>query len=278
MKRIFAISIVYLSVFVGCNSGISWEKTKSGLEYHFFHKNVAGKQGNVDDMYSLNTTLFNEKNEQVLNEFVIFERYKSLYPGDIHEGLSLLNEGDSVVFKINADSFFYHHGIEKPKTITKPNEILCIHIGVKKIQTPFEYLLEMNEAELTKMNEFVERKNWTMQIDSTGIMYELIEKNPTGKKVKMGDTVQISHLYYNLDEQVFAQTKIGDSWKFVVGSENVRITGLTRMLTFMREGEKIRAILPFTEAFGADGFSGPGVQIPRFTTLVMEVTIHKIIN
>jgi len=273
MKEVY--SVLMLIVILGvtsCNSDIRYKKTKSGLQYHFFDENKSGKEGKIKDIYSLNTTLKNDQNDQILQEFVMFERYQSVYPGDIHEGLSLLHEGDSVVFRLNADSFFTHHGIQKPKSITKPNEMILFHVGVLKILSPFEHLLEMNEKEVIDMEQFIQRKGWKVKTDSTGIQYEITKPNPTGHDIQIGDTVLVTYLYYTLLENILAKSKENDTWRFVVGDES-RIPGLSRILTFMRKGEEIRAVLPFGEAFGAEGM---GVQILPYTTIIIELETHDV--
>lgn len=259
----------------GCGNKIKFETTKNGLEHHFFKTDEKGKKGEVKDIYSLNVTIQNDQGETLLKDFWMFERYTPVYPGDFHEGLALVGVGDSVVFKLNADSFFYHHNLPKPKTITQKNSVIRVFLGVENIQTPYEHFISMSERELKQMNAFVERKRWDVEQDTTGILYEIVVHNPDGKKIEIGDQVLTSHLYYTLNEQIMNKSKDGDYWKFTVG-DMTRISGLSRILTFMRSGEKLRAILPFSEAYGAEGFDGPGFQIAPYTTIVIEIQVHDI--
>jgi FKBP-type peptidyl-prolyl cis-trans isomerase len=40
----------------------------------------------------------------------------------------------------------------------------------------------------------------------------------------------------------------------------------------MKEGEKVRAVIPYEQAFGENGNAG----MPPFTTIVMEIEVHKV--
>jgi FKBP-type peptidyl-prolyl cis-trans isomerase FkpA len=267
-----AIGLWLMLLLVGCSDGYIMDKTSNGLEYHFFNKNSATPNGDIEDIYSLNISIYNTKSELLFKEFLMFERYQSVYPGDFHEGLSMLGVGDSAVFKLNADSFFYNHGMEKPKGISQPDEMINVHVGAISVHNPLQHLIAMSEKEVLMMNKFVERKKWDVTVDSTGIQYEITVHNPDGAQVKYGDEVSLTYLYYTLNENIIQKTKEGDFWKFTVGDES-RISGLSRILPFMKKGERMRAILPFTEAFGPQGM---GIQIPAYTSIVIELQVHDI--
>lgn len=268
-------SYLVLSIFLifsySCQK-YKFKKTASGLEYNIL-KTEEGKVGNVGDIYDLNISVYTESDSIAYKNNLKFQRTKPVYDGDFHEALSLFKTGDSAVIRISADSFFSNHGMPIPKALQEESKSIFA-LGVNKIMTPVEHFLYMNELEYKDMLTFAARKNWDMQKDTFGIMYQILEEKPEARKVKFGDTVKIRHLYYTLEERVIDKTKETDSWTFVVGDPQ-RISGLSNILSYMREGEKIRAIIPFAEAFGAEGLYP---YIDPYATLVMEVDVLEIKN
>jgi len=262
--------------FPSCKDSKTYELTvsPSGVAYHFFESDPGAATGNVGDVYELNLSLANQRDSVFMRKMLMFQRNRPVYRGDFHEALSLLHKGDSAVFKVQADSFFLHHGMSMPKAV-KPGESLLIYLRCSKIMNPIEHLIFKNEEELKAINAFIERKSWNANTDTTGIKWERVKTRvPEGEQVEIGDTVEISYFYYTLEEHIIQQSKPGDYWKFVVG-DPTRISGLSRILTFMKEGEKIRAVLPFSQAFGEEGM---GAFIPPFTSIVLEIEIHNLIK
>jgi len=270
------IVAVLLVVLASCNSGPSYnlETGPTGLKFHFFSSDPGGKTGNVGDVYDVNAKILTETDSVVVDRNLLFKRSKPIYPGDLHEALSLLHRGDSAVFALNADSFFYHHGIPKPSNISEGQDVR-LFIGCKEIMNPIEHIIFMSEKELLEIDAFLDRKGWEMNKDTTGIRWERLQAStPQGDEIEVGDTVEISYLYYTLQEKIIQQSKPNDYWKFEVG-DPFRIPGMSRVLTFMRQGEKVRAIWPFTEAFGEKGFP-PLIQ--PYTTIVIEIEVHNLIK
>lgn len=258
----------------GKEKPIQLTEAPSGLKYHFFQSDKTGKTGSVGDVYALNIQIQNIRDSILIQRHLLFERYKPIYPGDFHEGLSYLHVGDSAILQLSADSFFLHHGMPIPKGISSGEDVR-IFLGCKRIMNPIENAVHMNEEELKKINVFMQYKGWNMNTDSTGIKWERTgASTPAGPRVELGDSVEISYLYYTLDEKIIQQSKPGDYWKFEVGDQK-RIAGLTRMLTLMKGGEKVRAIIPYSLAFGENGMPP---LIPPFATIILEIEVHNVIK
>ncbi|MCB9240910.1 MAG: FKBP-type peptidyl-prolyl cis-trans isomerase [Flavobacteriales bacterium] len=272
MKQLVQIAFVAL-VLSGCSSGDF--KTDNGLTYRFVNEHPDHKTGNIEDIYLVNMMATTEDGDTILSESLMFERYHPRMRGDFQDALARLHEGDSAIFKLNADSFFeYHPGTLDLRTAEqRMNPTIDMHIGVTSILSPLDHFVYMSEQELVRMNEFVARKRWDVKTDSTGIMYEITIHKPENQHVLMGDTVKLTYLYYTLGEKIIARSKDGDFWRMEVGDPALRVSGLSRILTFMREGERIRAILPFAEAFGEDGMPP---LVPPYTPVVMEITVEEL--
>jgi FKBP-type peptidyl-prolyl cis-trans isomerase FkpA len=268
-----SLSFVLLA---GCQKKIKYEKTESGLEYHFFTRNEKGIKGEVGDYYMLdlivrraNDSVY--KNSADLGGPSKFVRSKSLYPGDLYEALSMVAVGDSLIIKVIADSFFKSHGAAMPPDL-EPGETLTFQLKVREILKEGPFKMKMFEEELDQMESFISRKKWNINTDTTGIKYEVL--NPQkGPNVSVGDTAEISYLYYFLSEKIIARSKPGDNWKMEVGNPNT-INGLSRLLCLLRNKEKVRAVIPFEQAFGDEGTAG----MPPYSTIVMEIEVHNVIK
>jgi len=265
---IFTFSLIYM----GCGPKQFYEMTENGLEYYFFKKNKEAKRGEIGDIYTLNVTATTRKDSTLFSQRVMFERSESIYPGDFHDGLSMVHEKDSVAFILHKDSFFVMHGINIPKGLEN-DSMFKLLIGVEQILSPFEHLVYKCEEELVKMKDYANRKGWECVTDSTGIMYEIIEPMPESTNLEVGDSAFLTYTYSTLNDQVLEKRRDGDSWKFQVGGPQTRVSGLTRLLVLMKDGEKARALIPFAEAFGEDGLAP---LIAPYTTLVLEIKAEKV--
>ena len=268
----FLLPLITIVLVASCGPKQYYERTYNGLEYYFFKKNESAKKGDVGDIYVMNISVLNKRDSVIFSEPGRFQRVESVYPGDFHEGLGMLHAGDSVGFILHVDSFFRMHGLNTPIEL-KDDSTFKLYIGVQEILNPFEHLVFMSEKELKQMKAFVERKQWTTVTDSSGIMYEITEPNPDGAPIEIGDSVLLSYSYTTLNERIVDRTRQDDTYKFQVGSPQSRVSGLSRLLMLMHDGERARAVIPFTEAFGEEGF---GVIIPPYTTLVMDVKAEKV--
>lgn len=269
-----ALLVALLCTSCGGQSSYELQTSPSGLKYHFFNTDPAGNTGSVGDIYDVNARILTKSDSVIVDQNLRFKRAKPVYEGDLHHALSLLHKGDSVVFVLNADSFFFHHGIPKPANI-KSGEDVRLFIGCNEIMNPIAHIIYMSEKELGHIDKFLDRKGWDMKRDSTGIRWERLQASvPQGEHVEVGDTVEITYLYYTLEDKIIQRSKPNDYWKLEVGDPR-RINGLSRVLCLMRNGEKVRAILPFSEAFGEEGFP-PHIQ--PYETIVIEIEVHNLIK
>jgi FKBP-type peptidyl-prolyl cis-trans isomerase len=274
-QSLIIIALAFLlTTSVGCKKRIKYEKTKTGLEYYFFERNEDKPKGEVGDYYILGLIVRMANDSVYKNSYETgtptrFIRSVSMYPGDIYEALAMTSVGDSLIIKVSADSFFRVHGAAFPAEM-KPGEILTFTIKVQEILKEGAFKMKMFQEELTEMEKFIARKHWNIVTDTTGIKYE-VTKPTQGAQIQTGDSVEISYFYYFLNEQIIAKSKPNDYWKFEVGNPDI-INGISRLMTLLKDGESVRAVLPFEQAFGDVGNAG----MPPFATIVMEIEIHSV--
>lgn len=255
----------------GCKQGMDYpyKTSPNGLKYHFFHES-GGQPGQINDIYTFNATFYTVSDSIYLQKEVRFLRTPVTYRGDFQEALAMLRVGDSAVFQLAADSF-YNNLDQKLPSFFKPGDHLTLKVGVKSIQSNFGFKRQILEDEIRDMNDFIQRKKWNVILDTASrIRYEITRSNPEGRPVETGDTVDLSSLFwYTIKEKIITKGKDNDKWTIVVGDSAIQTPGLSTTLTFMREGESVRTILPFTQAFGEEG----NVFVDPFTTICIEFEV-----
>ena len=268
--------LVLISGLPACQNENQYQKTENGLEYVFHHQKPAGKKGELGDYYLFDLIVTRDNDSVISNSYqsgipAKFLRRKSLYKGDINEALAMCAVGDSLSIRLLADSFYISHNFSVPEFLVA-GEKLTFTMKIREILKLGQFKLKMFENELDEMDAFVQKKRWNVKTDTiTGIKYEITKPNPAGKTIQTGDQVEFTYFYYYLNEKIIAKSKEGDPWIFDVGDPN-HIRGLSTALCFGKEGEKLRAILPFSEAFGEEGRAA----IPPYSTIVLELDILKV--
>jgi len=275
MKLIFNFSLILVLFGLGaCTNTINYQKTKLGLDYHFFEKKDTGRSGKTGDYYLLDMIGQREDDSVFLNSYTLGHQIKMIrtkppYVSMFNEALGLLKIGDSIIFRMLADSFFRPLGQPIPKYFKK-NETIRFTVSVKDILNPQAHLLKMYESEYDRMEAYLNLKKWNFITDTaTGIKYEFI-KTGNNLKAETDDEVDISYLITYLDGKIIDRTKPGDKAKFIVGSPE--FLGLSRLLLLASEGSKLQAVIPFSQAFGEQGSR----YVDGYSTLVIELDIIKI--
>ena len=93
--------------------------------------------------YLKDTVLFDSK--ELENKFT-FPVIKSMFQGDIYDGLKLMSPGDSFTFAIVADSFFYKTAnLKKLPDFVTPGQPMYFDVRLIKIQTHNQYQKSENQ-------------------------------------------------------------------------------------------------------------------------------------
>lgn len=262
-------------IYSSCNKKIEYKRTSSGLEYFYFEKSDTGAMGKPGDYYLLDMVGQREDDSIFVDSYKLGQKIKMVrtkppFHSMFNDALGMLKIGDSVVFKLRADSFFRPIGQAVPGYL-KASELLRFTIRVNDILDPQAHLLKMYEFEYDKMESYLKLKKWNYSTDSsTGIKYEIV-KPGTKVLAKDGDEAEVSYLMTYMDGKIINRTRPGDVLKFIVGSPDY-MPGISRLVTIAGEGAKIQAIIPFAEGFGEQGTA----YVDPYATLIMEMDIVKI--
>jgi len=120
MKKLLVIALAILAggIFMtSCNKGVNkhpgFEKTADGLYYKFYHKSGDTTQAKMGEFCEVqlvygtsDSLLFDSRKIPAEQQPLKIPVIKSVYPGDIYEGLAMMHVGDSAKFFTNADSVF----------------------------------------------------------------------------------------------------------------------------------------------------------------------------
>ncbi|PKP22358.1 MAG: hypothetical protein CVU05_04210 [Bacteroidetes bacterium HGW-Bacteroidetes-21] len=275
-----------LSLFLFSCSGGGYKTTPSGLQYQFFEENSENPLPGPKDILEIEMTYKTE------NDSVLFDtrelggspfRMKNKLPEDakgvfIEEGLSMMHEGDSARFVVDAESFFLiTQGREIPDGIKKGSKLI-FDIRLKKILNMNTYRNEKNglfasneQEEQTLLESYLKNGNIVEQPTNSGL-YFVEEIKGKGKKPEAGSTVVINYTGTYINGQIFdSSLERGETFQFRFGASEV-IAGLEEGVSYMKEGGKATLIIPSHLAYKDE----TGNKIPPFSTLIFYVELIEV--
>ncbi|MCF8252980.1 MAG: FKBP-type peptidyl-prolyl cis-trans isomerase [Bacteroidia bacterium] len=274
MKKMLA-GIAAIALLSACNR---FEKTENGIEYKIVTTSEDARMVATEDNLHIHLKGVIERNDSA-----IFDSYKNNKPFYIPAGepslkevFAIMKKGDSIVFKIMADTLYKNFGEQLPAGIQK-GDVITFYANLIDLYNPQEMQQKINEQN----QEFLVKDSIALSsyisgltdvtATSTGFKYQ-IETKGKGKACKKGDKVTVRYRGSLLDGFVFDETKPGTpEFTFVVGAGQV-IAGWDEGLQLMSEGDKFKFIIPWNLGYGPRG-SGP---IPPYSTLLFDVELVKV--
>ena len=275
---VFAISIV------SCvNDNIRFEKHESGLEFKIIEKGQ-GEKVKLEDVMVLNFSYEKEGGEIIFESNKSDRKYlrKVAAPshkgGSFEDGIMLLSEGDSAVFRINAESFLRYSESYSilPKNITS-EDFIIVKLRVIEIIEREEYdaiitekFHKDKESEMAVLENYLKNANITDSPTESGIYY-IEQKKGTGPKAELGNSVSVHYTLKLVDGQVIETSLDKRPFSFILGKGQV-IKAWDIGIGMMREGGKAMLIVPSDLAYGE---KGSGSILP-YSTLIFEVELISV--
>lgn len=182
-------------------------------------------------------------------EIAMFSRF---YVGIV--GLSLC----SAIFACSADER------AKRDKKTDPKELKEKLIEANKI---------LSQKEDLRIEAFVKRMNWPMLETGTGLRYWVYESD-SGKSIVENDVVKVDFQITLLDGTLCYSSQENGPQTFKVGMDNVE-GGLHEAMTYLREGDKARIVLP---PHLAHGLIGDRQKIPGNSSIVYDLKVLQILE
>lgn len=119
-----------------------------------------------------------------------------------------------------------------------------------------------------EINQYIKSHNYQMESTASGLRYMLMKKG-SGDSARAGMIAKVMYKIYLLDGKLCYSSEQDGVKEVEIGKANIE-SGLHEGLQLMREGDKMRFILPSQLAHG---LTGDQSKIPPLSTVVYEVEL-----
>ncbi len=289
IKILFFLSIILL--FSSCwNSSPykGYSKTSTGLYYKLLTIGDGKNKPSAGDLLQLIITYRTSKDSIFYDTYssnetgmVILPFGHSSFEGSFEEGLTKMNDGDSVSYIVSADSLFSRFFKTQLPYFLKPGSAVKMDVKLNRILSKEQYQVELAKyQQMVEDRDIEESRKLTIYLDTNQTqfyrinngMYYLPIKQGTGECVKYGDKVKINYKGYFLNGKQFESTyERRQPLEFVFGEDGQVIKGFRTALTLMNEGAKTKFVIPSNLAFGGSGSEAN--IIPPYTTVIYEIEL-----
>ncbi len=281
MNRVLSLIFIVL-VAMSCSEG-GFKKADGGLEYKFIVKNAHHLQPTYNDIINVSMYYTTEKDSVLYDTretgtvFRLKLKQTSDKKGTIDDGLLLMHEGDSAIFKVDAVRFFTETRGEDVPPYIKPGDKLIFYVKFFDIFNMKKYLEEKHrhinaseKEEMEQLNEYLSTSNISAKPTATGLYYIETQKG-NGNMPDSTSSVSIHYIVSFISGEIIDNTyERNQPFDFQLGKNSV-IPGLEEGVRYMHEGGEATLIIPSKLAYGNQQYK----KVPPFSTLVFEV---KLIN
>ena len=205
----------------------------------------------------------------------------SSFEGSFEEGLSIMNEGDSVTFIVGADNLFTKFFKSQLPVFLKKDALVFMDVKLHRILNKKQY-----EDELVRYGTIIEDRDIEEQrkiqlfLDTSEVSFSRLQNGMfylpltqgSGSFPERGNTLTINYIGCFLNGKVFESTyDRGQPLEYICGEQGQVIKGLESAISLMNEGAKAKFIIPSHLAYGEDG-SSTGI-IPPYATVIYEIEL-----
>lgn len=285
------ISSIFTSCWDSPYKGFS--STDSGLYYKLQMIGDGKKSPAAGDYLQLIITYKTAKDSVFYDTYssnitgkVILPFERSSFKGSFEEGLTKMNEGDSVSFIVNADSLFKKFFKTELPIFLEEDKLVRMDVKLHRILTKQDYMNELkNYDKIIEDRDLEELRKLSVYLDTcetlfypiTNGMYYMPIQQGAGECTQYGDQVKIHYKGYFLNGKQFESTyDRNQPLEFNFGEEGQIIQGFKTALGLMNEGAKMKFIIPSNLAFGDLGSSSN--IVPPYTTVIYEIELLSLIK
>jgi FKBP-type peptidyl-prolyl cis-trans isomerase len=298
-------------------TGGDFDKTKSGIEYKIFKK-VGDKYERRTDVKGEDPT-YKDRIGKFLTGYLYYRTGKDSVLEDTRkkfggsavpipmqevkrkgmpdEAFSLLQPGDSGVFRFNADSLFKPQGRPVPGFLKRSGNVIVINVKTDKLITQQEesameqtlqqkmmeqqqkqmlaYAETQNKKDEVILQEYLKKNNMTNAKKTAGGVYYIITQPGTGSVPKAGQMVSLQYRGTLLDGKEFdssAKSNGGKPFEYPIGRGQV-IPGWDEGVALLNKGSKATLLIPSSLAYGE---RGAGANVPANSPLRFDVELVDI--
>lgn len=298
MKKqlLFSTLALVLAIAVSSCKKEGFKTTEGGLEYKYIVNSdtgeVAGEGGFLElhiklethlDSLNKDTVLVNSYKEGGVNQIVV---PAPTYSGCINNGFAMLKAGDSVVFKVLADSLYRNTFRQPPPPFLTGKEemIITTKVLVSKSKETFEEEQKIKkekqakaqqkqlEKEQKELQEAAAKMGYAdkLQLSPSGLFFVKL-KETNGPTANKGDVASFYYKGTFLDGREFDSNYGGQPFDVRIGGGGA-IAGWLEVADKIKKGEKWVIFLPSNLSYGERGQG----QIPPNTPLIFEMELKDI--
>lgn len=278
-KPVWACAFCLFLVSVAANGQSRWRHTDGGIAYRIVERKAFSHPVNRGDIVLLHLIFRAGSGEVVFNTREFGNHPEEFladppeFNGDISEGILLLREGDSAVFRVPVDSMYRSFRPE----FAEGQSFMQYEVKVLEVLTP-EELSQQKQIERQRtilrdwaaIRELLGNPTDLDNRDSVLVRHHL---RGTGDSVVLGKLLTV-HYAGSLanGEPVDNSWERGEPFSFVPGKNQV-ITGWERALKGAHVGDSLTAYIPAALAYGK---RGAGAAIPPDAILVFTISVQDV--
>lgn len=273
-KTVFVILGCLLLASCG-NNYKGFKKTANGLYYRFYTENPTHYVAENNDLVYLEMSIRTEKDSVVEDRQMRVQMQPSYFMGDFFEALTLMHEGDSAEFIINAKKYYESLYRQIPNFVKDEKTMLWFTIRIDSIQSYEQYKQEQQNAKMAAERKFMEdymlANNLSAVPQASGLYY-IETKEGKGDKPANGQNVWVHYTGKLLNGTVFdSSIERGEPIPVQLGVGQV-IKGWDEGIALMKKGGRAVLLIPSYLAYG-EGSVG---TIPPNSPLLFEVELVDI--
>lgn len=289
INYLYILFVALIIASCGNNSPFKgYTETDSGLFYKLQVIGDGKRKPNIGDYLQLIITYKTEKDSVFMDTYssndmgmVILPFNHSSFEGSFEEGLSTMNEGDSVSYMVDATNLFTKFfKVELPIFFNAGSKVK-MDVRLHKILNLAEYEAELQRYQsLVEDRDIEEQRKIQLFIDTSKAsfsrlqngMYYLPITQGSGVPPEKGNCIKINYTGSFLSGKIFESTyDRAQPMEYVCGEQEQVIKGFETAISLMNEGAKAKFIIPSHLAFGKDG-SSTGI-IPPYTAVIYEIEL-----
>lgn len=281
-KKIY-LSVLLTILIISCSTS-KFKNDGNGLEYYIVESHPQNRIANPGEIMEVSMYYTDEKDSilydtrEFPNVFKMKIKAPSPNGGTIDDGILLMHEGDSAIFKVDAIRFYTETKNEQVPQFIKSGDKLIFYIKILKIYSLDEYLANKKkqynfseQEEINALKNYLKLSNITVEPTPSGLYY-IETKKGSGKKPNDSSIVKIDYLASFLGGKIFDNTyERNEPFEFQLG-KNIVIPGLEEGVKLMREGGEATLIIPSKLAYGSQQYK----IVPPFTTIIFEVKLLSV--
>lgn len=273
------ILVIFILTGIACsNQDVDYKVIDSTTSYKLIEigEDVSP---NFNDVLFFKITIKNQNGDTIhyVPNYIYHLTLKQHYFDTIWTNLKI---GDRITLNTKTEKIKDYFSFFSVENTLEKEVLMDVHIlnSVSKNKSEVRIQEYLSKREL---NEQLELKKYldatVIKFDTINGIYRQIITKTDSIPIQFGSEVSIHYKGSFLDGFVFDDTyKKQITPSFTYGQEYQMIPGLKSALKGLKEGERIKIILPSRHAFGKNG-SLAGI-VPPYTAVIYDVKIIKVIN